>query len=107
LLCAAILVGCSLDGSWRVIATDPPGARAPVSVVTFGQDHNYTATWSHEGETRTSLGRYRRRGAGLEMTGVGELPQPNSARLRLDGKLVLTYLEGDTKVVATLEKVGD
>ena len=105
--CALALAGCSIAGSWRVTATDPPGAPAPVSVLTFDRDHNYTATWSHEGRTRTSLGRYRWRATGLAMTEAGELPRPHRARLRLDGKLVLTYREGDAKTVATLAKVGE
>lgn len=105
-LCAAILVGCSIGGSWRVVATDPPGTAAPVSVVTFGPNHNYTATWYRQGKTHTGVGRYHWSITGLEMTGADKLSPPVGARIRLDGKLVLTYKEGGTKTAATLEKVG-
>ncbi len=103
---AFAVAGCSLAGSWRVIATDPPGAPFPVSVVTFDRDHNYTSTWSYEGGPRTSVGRYRWNGINLKIMEAGRLPRTYRGRLRLGGDLVLTYQENDAKVVATLEKVG-
>ncbi len=103
---AFAVVGCSLAGSWRVIATDPPGAPFPVSVVTFDRDHNCTSTWSQAGGARTSVAQYRWNGFNLKIMEAGRLPLTYRARRSLGGGLVLTYRKNDAKVVATLEKVG-
>jgi hypothetical protein len=99
--------GCSIAGSWRTIAVDPPGAPFPVDRVTFDRDDNYTATGSREGETRTSTGRYRWNWFKLDVLEPGGQPRTYSAQRRLDGKLVLTYKEGRGKVTATLAKVDE
>ena len=53
------LAGCSsIAGSWRTTAIEPPGASFPVAAVSFDRDNNYTATRIHQGEKRTSTGRY-------------------------------------------------
>ena len=73
--------------------------------VTFDRDNNYTATWSKQERARTSTGRYKWNGFKLDIMERGSLPRVYRARLRLDGKLVLTYEERGVKVAATLERV--
>ena len=102
--CLFGVAGCSITGSWKRIATDPPGAPFPADHVTFGGNRNYTATWSHEGRTCISTGRYRWNGAVLDIVQAGSSPRSHRARRRLDGKLELTYKEGDVKVTAILAK---
>ncbi len=96
--------GCSIAGSWQRVAVDPPGAPFPIDHVTFDRNDNYTATWSHDGRPRTSTGRYHWNGFKLDVAQEAKMPRSYRARLRLDGKLVLTYEEGGAKVMATLEK---
>jgi len=86
---------------------DPPGARFPVDRVTFDREHNYTATWSQGGETRTSTGRYRFNWLELDIMETGKQPRTYRAYHRLDGKLVLMYDEGRGKTTAILTKVYD
>lgn len=105
LMCITTAGGCTIAGSWRTIAIDPPGAPFPVDRVTFDRGNNYTASGSQEGEIRTSTGRYRWNWFKLDVMEPGRLPRTYSARRRLDGKLMLTYEEGRGKVTATLAKV--
>ncbi len=105
LACASAIGGCSIAGSWRATAITPPGAPFPVEHVTFDRDSHYTASWEQDGRRCTSTGSYRFDGFSLEILQPGSLPRVYDARLRLDGKLVLTYAEGDAKVSAVLEKV--
>lgn len=107
LICAATAGGCSIAGSWRTIAVDPPGAPFPVDRVTFDRGNSYTATGSREGEIRTSTGHYRWNWFKLDIMEPGRLPRTYSARRRLDGTLMLTYEEGRGKVTATLAKVDE
>ncbi len=104
-VCALVGTGCSIAGSWKRVAVDPPGVPFPVDHVTFDRDDNYTATWSHEGRARTSTGRYHWNGFKLDVMQEEGLPRSYRGRLRLDGTLVLTYEERGAKVTATLEKV--
>ena len=105
LICITTAGGCTIAGSWRTIAVDPPGAPFPVDRVTFDRDNNYTASGSQEGEICTSTGRYRWNWFKLDVMEPGRLPRTYSARRRLDGRLVLTYKEGRGKVTAILAKM--
>ena len=102
---ALTTVGCSLAGSWRTVSLDPPGAPFPVDTITLDRDNNYTATWTWDGARRTTTGRYKWNGSTLEVAPPGSLPRKYGARLRADGKLVMTYMHGDAKLTATLERV--
>lgn len=104
-LCLLAFFGCGIAGSWKRVAVDPPGAPFPMDHVTFDRDNNYTATWSQQERARTSTGRYKWNGFKLDIMERGSLPRAYRARLRLDGKLVLTYEERGAKVAATLERV--
>ncbi len=104
--CVGAVAGCSIAGSWKRIAVDPPGVPFPVDYVTFDHNDNYTATWTYEGKTRTSTGRYHWNGFSLEVLQTGSQPRKYRARRQLDGKLVLTYEEGAAKATATLQRVG-
>ena len=106
-VCTLAVGGCGITGSWKRIAVDPPGAPFPVDRVTFDRQHNYTATWSHGGQTRTSTGEYRFSWNILEIMETGRQPRTYRAYRRLDGKLLLTYGEGGGEMTATLTKVQD
>ncbi len=103
-ICVAACSACSITGSWKRVATDPPGAPFPVDFVAFDKDNRYTATWRRDNETRTSTGRYDWNGSRLEIIHPHAEPRTYKGRLRLDGQLVLTYEEGQAKVVATFAK---
>ena len=100
-LCSA---GCSIAGSWERVSVDPPGAPFPVDHVTFDRASNYTSTWTQDGEPRTNTGAYRWNGRQLKVASPGHEPRIYRGRLRLDGRLVLTYEEGGAKVQAVLER---
>ncbi len=101
----ASVAGCNIVGSWRTVEIEPPGASFPVQMVSFDQGNRYAATRLHHGKKQTSTGRYEFNGHALKIIDGNTLPRTYRARLRLDGRLVLTYQEGDTKVTATLSKV--
>ncbi len=103
--CLLQALGCSIAGSWRTVAVDPPGAPFPVEAVRFDAANTYTSTGTYGGERRTTTGRYDFNGFKLDITEGGRLPRSYAARLRLDGKLVLTLREGDAKMTATLAKI--
>lgn len=103
--CLLQALGCSIAGSWRTVAVDPPGALFPVEVVRFDGANTYTSTGVYGGEKRTTTGRYEFNGFKLDITEGDRLPRSYGARLRLDGKLVLTLREGDAKMTATLAKI--
>lgn len=97
--------GCNIVGSWRTVEIEPPGAPFPILMVNFDQGNEYTATRIQNGEPRTSTGRYEFNGSTLTVTEGNTMPRKYRVRRRLDGRLVLTYQEGDAKVTATLSKV--
>lgn len=99
--------GCSIAGSWRTVTIDPPGVPFPLQHVAFDREHNYMASWTESGRSRTSTGRYNWNGFTLRVWQEGNLPRKYGARRRLDGRLVLTYAEGEGKVNAILERVKD
>jgi hypothetical protein len=82
-----------------------PGVPFPLQHVTFDREDNYTASWTESGRSRTSTGQYNWNGFTLKVMQEGNLPRKYGARRRLDGRLVLTYAEGEGKVNATLERV--
>ncbi len=96
--------GCSITGSWKTIAVDPPGLPFPIERMSFDRDHNYTATCLYEGENRTSTGQYRWNGFTLDVMQAGKKQQSYRVRRHLDGKLVLTLGEGDRKVSTIMIK---
>ncbi len=104
--CLLPALGCSIAGSWRTIAVDPPGALFPVETVRFDGANTYTSTGLFHGEKRTTSGRYHFNGFKLDITEGDRLPRSYGVRLRLDGKLVLTLREGDAKITATLAKTA-
>jgi hypothetical protein len=87
------------------MTVDPPGVPFPLEHATFDRDQSYTASWTQDGQRRTSVGTYDFNGFKLEVLEAGSLPRTYQAKLRLDGKLVLTYEKGDARVSAILEKV--
>ena len=99
--------GCSLAGSWRIVSVDPPGMPFPVDTVTFDRNQNYTATRRHEGKTHTSTGQFHWDGFTLDVMQPGTVPRTYGARLRLDGNLVLTNRQGETKAVAILTRTHE
>ena len=102
------LAGCSINGSWQLVTMDPPGVPFPLDIVTFDEDHGYTATHTQKGEPITTTGRYQWNGRNrLEIAQEGRQPLTYRAKRRFDGTLVLTFQEGDNKVTATLAKVDD
>ena len=120
--CLLQALGCTIAGSWRTVAVDPPGALFPVEVVSFDGANAYTSIGLFGGKRRTTTGRYgstRRTGSPpsgstfsvsvngfkLDITEGDRMPRSYGARLRLDGKLVLTLREGDAKMTATLAKI--
>ena len=102
--CFLAATGCSITGSWRRIATDPPGTPFPVDHVAFDQHERYTATWLDQDQTRTSTGRYDWNGSRLIIRRPNAEPRIYQGRLRFDGTLVLTYQEGGDTVSAILRK---
>ncbi len=103
--CLACAAGCSIAGSWKTIDIDPPGRMFPVETITFDQDHNYTATWSQDGETRTTLGRYQWNGFRLDVLQPGNRTRSYATRLDAGNKLTMIYGKGTSKIKATLKKV--
>jgi hypothetical protein len=99
--------GCSLAGSYKTVAVDPPGLPYPIDRMSFDRNQRYTATWSHGGRTRTSTGQYRWDGSTLEVVESGRKPLSYQMRRRLDGKLVLTFGKGDGTVSAILVRDQD
>ena len=87
------------------MAVDPPGALFPVEVVSFDGANTYTSIGLFGGKRRTTTGRYEFNGFKLDITEGDRMPRSYGARLRLDGKLVLTLREGDAKMTATLAKI--
>jgi len=104
---AAGAAGCSIAGSWRTVTIDPPGVPFPLEQVTFDREQNYTASWTENEQPRTSTGQYSWNGFSLKVMQEGSLPRKYAARRRLDGRLMLTYAEGEGRVKATLERVKD
>ncbi len=102
---AAAIGGCSIAGSWKTVAVDPPDARFPLDHVTFDRDNNYTATWSENGKTRTATGQYQWNWSKLEIVQTGRPARAYRTRHLLDGRLVLTFDESGAKASATLERV--
>ena len=106
--CLALVSGCSITGSingtWRTVSVDPPGAPFPVDAITFDQNQNYTASWAQAGKTRTTLGQYRWSGSRLEVVRPGNQPQTYKASIGLDGRLTMTYGAGESKIEAKLER---
>ena len=102
-----VATGCSITGSWRRIATDPPNTPFPVDLVAFDQHDRYTATWLDQDQTRTSTGRYDWNGSKLIIRRPNAEPRIYKGRLRLDGTLVLTYQEGGDSVSAILKKTDE
>ncbi len=96
--------GCSVAGSWKTDTIDPPGVPFPVDTLTLSPDSQYTASWQEKGRQRTSTGQYRWTGSKLEIIEAGRTARTYRGKLRLDGRLELTYGEGDAKVVITLDK---
>ncbi|MCH7923942.1 MAG: hypothetical protein IIC51_00265 [Planctomycetes bacterium] len=105
--CFLVATGCSITGSWRRIATDPPNMPFPVDLVAFDQHDRYTATWMDQDQTRTSTGRYDWNGSRLIIQRPNAEPRIYQGRLRLDGTLVLTYQVGGDKVSAILKKTDE
>ena len=99
--------GCSVAGSWKTDTIEPPGVPFPVEMLTLSPDSQYTASWQENGRRRTSTGQYRWTGSELEIIEGGRTARTYQGKLRLDGRLVLTYGEGNAKVVAILEKSKD
>jgi len=104
---AGAVAGCALSGSWRTVSVEPPGAPAPIDRIDFGADGRYTASWSDDGDTRTSVGAYRWSGNTLTVTQTGREPRRYRLRRRLDGKLALVYEGDNAQVVAVLERQGE
>lgn len=86
------------------MSLDPPGAPFPLNSITLDRDHKYTASWMLEGRRQTTTGRYKWNGSTLEVASPGSLPRKYGARLRLDGKLVMTYVHGDARLTAILQR---
>jgi hypothetical protein len=103
------LVGCSLDGTWRTVRTEPADAMQndPFQVVTFS-DGTYSATGTgHDGGEQTSTGTFTWNGMMLTITPEGEDAEPRKypgSYNSFTGELKLTHEHGDQKVTAYLEK---
>lgn len=104
LICLVECGGCSIAGSWKTIAVDPPGMPFPIERMSFDRDHNYTATFLYEGESRTSTGQYRWNGFTLDVMQAGKTSQSYRVERHLNGKLVLTLGKGDRKVKTIMVK---
>ncbi len=101
------LSGCSIAGSWKTVQVDPPWVPFPVETMTLDPDNNFTTTWNQNGADRTATGRYKWNGRTLEIARQGFEPRVYQARLRMDGKLVMTLEQNNAKVTATLERQTD
>jgi len=96
--------GCNVRGNWKRVATDPPQAMFPLDRLALGDDHHYTAEWKHKGRKLGSTGTYRYRGGTLSIAESGRVPRDYNARVRLDGRLELTYTINGNHVTAILER---
>lgn len=104
LLSALSATGCSLAGSWQTVSVEPLGLPFPLEAITLDNDNNYTATWAHDGQRRTTTGRFKWNGRSLELARQGFSPRKYRAKKRLDGKLVMYFEQNDVTMTAILEK---
>lgn len=105
---AFAVLGCSLDGTWRTVRTDPEEAMEhdPFQVVTFS-DGTYSSTGTMGGQERTSTGTYTWSGMKLTITPEGEGAETREyagSRNIFSGQLKLTHEHDGQKTAAYLEK---
>jgi len=100
----SLVGGCSVTGTWKRVTTDPPNAPFPVDDLLLDAEGNYSAQWEHEGSKRASYGTYEFRGGELIIAQAGSMPRAYGARVRLDGKLELTYTVYGDSIKAVLER---
>ncbi len=103
-LAVSVATGCSVSGSWKRVATDPPQAMFPLESLDLDDNHNYTARWKHKGRKFGSTGTYQYRHGTLSIAESGRAARDYDARLRLDGKLELTYTINGNTITALLER---
>lgn len=100
----ALASGCSLAGTWSTVSVTPPNARFDLSYVTFDKRGHYTATARCDGESHTSVGRYRWNGSKLVVVPDGGAERTYRGRLGLSGELTLVHETAVVRIEATLEK---
>jgi len=103
-LLVVLIGGCSVSGTWKRVATDPPNAPFPVDDLFLGDDGSYQARWKHDGRQYGNHGTYEYAGGELAVAQYGMSPQKYGARLRLDGKLELTLTVNEHTIKAVMER---
>lgn len=100
-----LTAGCSMSGSWRTVRIEPPDGPFPIRTLSLDPAHNYTATWTTDGESRTSIGVYQFNGFTLDLLDAGFEPRTYSARKQWGGDLVLSHDSAAGRVTATLTPI--
>jgi len=105
-LLGSLTLGCSVTGTWRTTAVAPPDATFPITLVTFNDHKQFTATREEHGRRRTSTGTFTGSAGRLRLV-VADNPQlALTGRRCADGKLELVQSNGQ-QVKATLERVKE
>ena len=103
--------GCSIDGTWKTVKTDPADMmdHAPFKMVTFSEaDGTFSSTAERGGEVRTITGSYTWDGMKLVVKPTASDERTYAGCLNLIPKqLILNHEKDGEKSTAWLEPVSE